>query len=143
MPTKVALPYNDWRPRPHQMGLWAHLQGGGARAIAIWHRRAGKDEVCLHHTAVSAFQRVGNYWHCLPIYKQGRKAIWTAVNAHTGKRRIDEAFPKALRETTNDAEMFIRFRNGSTWQVIGRSRDHLFGMGLFQSERLGQAQADA
>jgi hypothetical protein len=87
--------------------------------MAVWHRRAGKDEVCLHHTAVSMMERVGNYWHCLPEYAQSRKAIWTAINAHTGKRRIDEVFPKQIRDSTNDNEMFIRLRNGSTWQCIG------------------------
>jgi hypothetical protein len=64
-------------------------------------------------------ERVGNYWHCLPEYAQSRKAIWTAINAHTGKRRIDEVFPKQIRDSTNDNEMFIRLRNGSTWQCIG------------------------
>ena len=64
-------------------------------------------------------ERVGNYWHCLPEYAQARKAIWTAINPHTGKRRIDEAFPITLRQSTNDNEMFIRFINGSTWQCIG------------------------
>ena len=99
--------------------------------MAVWHRRAGKDEVCLHHTAVAAFERVGNYWHCLPEFLQGRKAIWTAINAHTGKRRIDEAFPARLRANTNDNEMFIRFINGSTWQVIGSDRyDATVGAGV-------------
>jgi phage terminase large subunit len=58
----------------------------------------------------------------LPEYAQGRKAIWTAVNPHSGRRRIDEAFPHELRENTNDQEMFIRFKNGSTWQVVGSDR---------------------
>jgi hypothetical protein len=101
------------------MALWEYLQAGGDRAIAIWHRRAGKDEVCLHHAAVSMLKRVGNYWHCLPEYAQARKAVWTAINPHTGKRRIDEAFPPELRASISDNEMFIRFRNGSTWQCIG------------------------
>jgi hypothetical protein len=102
--------------------LWEYLSRGGKRAMAVWHRRAGKDEVCLHHTMVSAIERVGNYWHCLPEYNQGRKAIWTAINAHTGKRRIDEAFPTQLRANVSDNEMFIRFHNGSTWQVVGSDR---------------------
>ena len=119
---KISLPHNDWRPRPHQMALWRYLAQGGKRAMAVWHRRAGKDEICLHHAAVSLATRRGNYWHCLPEYAQGRKAIWTAVNPHTGKRRIDEAFPPAFRENTNDNEMFLRFLNGSTWQVIGSDR---------------------
>lgn len=55
----------------------------------------------------------------LPEYAQARKAIWEAVNPHTGKRRIDEAFPIAARANTNEQAMFIRFKNGSTWQVVG------------------------
>jgi hypothetical protein len=101
------------------MALWNYLHDGGKRAIAIWHRRAGKDEIALHHTAVAAFRKVGNYWHCLPEYAQARKAIWTSVNPHTGRRRIDEAFPPELRESTNESEMFIRLINQSTWQCIG------------------------
>lgn len=62
------------------------------------------------------------YWHMLPEYSQGRKAIWNAINPHTGKRRIDEAFPQRLRSSTNDQEMFIRLRNGATWQVVGSDR---------------------
>jgi len=128
---ELDLPFNGWKPRPHQRKLWRHLARGGKRAMAVWHRRAGKDEVCLHHTAVAAFERVGNYWHCLPEFLQGRKAIWTAINAHTGKRRIDEAFPQKLRANTNDNEMFIRFHNGSTWQVIGSDRyDATVGAGV-------------
>jgi phage terminase large subunit len=119
MRTKIEIPYNGWLPRDHQMALWQYLQDGGKRAMAIWHRRAGKDEVCLHHAAVSAVERVGNYWHMLPEYAQARKAIWTAINPHTGKRRIDEAFPVALRANTNDNEMLIRLANGSTFQCVG------------------------
>lgn len=55
----------------------------------------------------------------LPQANQARKAIWDAVNPHTGLRRIDDAFPQALRETTRDQDMLIRFKNGSTWQVLG------------------------
>lgn len=104
------------------MPLWSYLENGGKRACAIWHRRFGKDEVCLHWAAVAVHQRTATYWHMLPEYGQGRKAIWTAVNPHTGRRRIDEAFPKELRENTNEGEMFIRFKCGSTWQVVGSDR---------------------
>lgn len=55
----------------------------------------------------------------LPEYAQARRAIWDAVNPHTGIRRIDEAFPVAIRASTNEQQMFIRFINGSTWQVVG------------------------
>jgi phage terminase large subunit len=115
---EIELPVS-WRPRDYQLALWRYLQGGGKRAINIWHRRAGKDDVCLHWAARSMVIKPATYWHMLPEYAQGRKAIWTAINPHTGVRRIDEAFPKELRANTNEQEMFIRFRNGATWQVVG------------------------
>jgi hypothetical protein len=55
----------------------------------------------------------------LPQAAQARKAIWEAINPHTGTRRIDEAFPHEIRASTNSTEMLIRFKNGSTWQVVG------------------------
>ena len=116
---KTYLPHNGWTPRVHQMALWNYLRAGGKRAVAVWHRRAGKDDVCLHHTCIAAMERVANYGHVLPEFLQGRRAIWTAVNPHTGKRRIDEAFPHELRASTNDTTMSIRFINGSTWAVLG------------------------
>ena len=67
----------------------------------------------------------------LPLKTQARKAIWTAVNPHTGKRRVDEAFPLALRDNTVDDEMFIRFKNGATWQVVGSDQyNSLVGAGV-------------
>jgi phage terminase large subunit len=118
--TDVSVPSRGWTPRPHQERLWQYLMRGGKRAVAVWHRRAGKDEVCLHASAVAMMERGGSYWHMLPEFAQGRKAIWDSVNPHTGRRRIDEAFPQEMRETTREHDMFIRFKGtGSTWQVVG------------------------
>jgi phage terminase large subunit len=55
----------------------------------------------------------------LPEASQARKAIWTAINPHTGIKRIDEAFPAEIRAATRDNDMMIEFVNGSTWQVLG------------------------
>jgi len=55
----------------------------------------------------------------LPLANQARKAIWEAVDPHSGKRRIDMAFPHAMRESTREVDMLIRFVNGSTLQVVG------------------------
>ena len=115
MQSKIRIP-NNWAPRRYQRNVWGYLERGGKRAICIWHRRAGKDEVCLHWAASSMIDKPATYWHMLPAYSQGRKAIWTAVNPHTGKRRIDEAFPHELRANTND------LKNGATWQVLGSDR---------------------
>ena len=90
---ELILPACDWKPRAYQRKLWGYLERGGKRAVAVWHRRAGKDEAALHWTAVAAHQKPVTYWHMLPQASQARKAIWDAVNSHTGKRRIDEAFP--------------------------------------------------
>lgn len=120
-----------FRVRRYQRPFHEFLTGGGKRAIEIAHRRWGKDEIVLNATRHNAFKRVGSYWHCLPEYAQGRKALWTAVNAHTGKRRIDEAFPPEICESRNDQEMFIRLKNGSTWQIIGSDRyDATVGAGV-------------
>lgn len=128
---RIVIPAGGWRPRKHQLPLWRYLESGGKRAIEIAHRRWGKDDVALHFAATQAMQRVGGYWHMLPEYAQARKAIWTAVNPHTGKRRIDEAFPDAIRSNTNEQEMFIRFKNGATWQVVGSDNyDRLVGVSV-------------
>jgi phage terminase large subunit len=116
--TRLVIPAG-WRPRPYQMPVWSYLERGGLRADVAAHRRWGKDEVALNWAAVAAQAKPGAYWHLLPEASQGRKAIWDAVNPHTGRRRIDEAFPKALRAATRDGDMMIRFTNGSTWQVCG------------------------
>lgn len=114
----IILPY-QWSPRPYQRALWDYLVQGGKRACLCWHRRSGKDDIGLHHVACAAHQRVGNYWYMLPQYGQARKSMWDAVNPHTGKRRIDEAFPEAIRKTTREQEMLIVFKNGSTFQLVG------------------------
>jgi phage terminase large subunit len=101
------------------MNAWAALEAGKRRLALAWHRRAGKDDLSLHWTATAAMERVGPYWHMLPQANQARKAIWDAVNPRTGRRRIDDAFPEEIRESTRENDMFIRFKNGATWQVVG------------------------
>lgn len=118
MTNEVSLP-NNWLPRWYQKPLWRYLENGGKRVYEVAHRRWGKDDVCLHWTAIAAMTRPANYWHMLPEQAQARKAIWTAVNPHTGIRRIDEAFPHEIRKRTLENEMVIEFVNGSIWQVLG------------------------
>ena len=127
MPRTIQLP-NGWTPRRYQRNAWAAWERGVKRSLLVWHRRAGKDDVALHMAAIAAHQRVANYWHCLPEYEQARKAIWDAVNPHTGRKRIDEAFPHELRSSTNSQTMSIGFKSGSTWRVVGSDRpDSLVG----------------
>jgi phage terminase large subunit len=117
-----------WYQRPFHEYL---VNTPGARAIEIAHRRWGKDEIVLAATCQLAHQRVASYWHCLPEYEQGRKALWNAINAHTGKRRIDEAFPPEIRESKDEQQMLIKLKCGSTWQIIGSDRyDATVGAGV-------------
>lgn len=123
----VELPHG-WNPRPYQRQSWEAWEQGVKRLLLVWHRRAGKDDVALNMAAVAAHQRVANYWHCLPLYEQARKAIWEAINPHTGRRRIDEAFPPALRKRTDNGSMTIEFKSGSIWRVVGSDNpDSLVG----------------
>ncbi len=124
---KIRLP-NNWQPRPYQLPAWEYLENGGKHAELVWHRRSGKDELGLHRTAVASFERVAGYWYMLPKYNQARKAIWDAINPHTGKKRIDEAFPHEIRKGINNQEMKITFLNDSVFQVVGSDNpDSLVG----------------
>ena len=115
--TVIEIP-NAWDPRPYQKKLWAAMVNGCKRAVAVWHRRAGKDSLTLNWTCYAMHQRIGSYLHMLPEAAQARKAIWLAVDKQ-GRRVIDQAFPPELRARTLDNEMFIEMKCGSTWQVAG------------------------
>lgn len=125
---KIILPAGGWVPRPYQMKSWQAWERGCKRLLLCWHRRAGKDEVSLHIAAIAMHLRPANYWHCLPEFSSARRAIWEAVNPHTGKKRIDEAFPQELRTSTRNDTMTIEFKSGSVWRVVGSDNpDSLVG----------------
>lgn len=108
----------------------AFLDENMRRACAIWHRRAGKDDICLHGARERSKKRVGTYWHCLPEYAQARKALWNAVDHRTGKRRMDIVFPEEAGFKQNHTEMLVTMPWGSTWQLIGSdSYDKTVGAG--------------
>jgi phage terminase large subunit len=67
---ELTMPYN-FDPRWYQEPLWQYIQGGGKRAVCVWHRRAGKDLNAIHICATKAMETVGLYWHLFPTYAQG------------------------------------------------------------------------
>lgn len=101
--------------------LWSYILNGGKRASVCWHRRYGKDDICLNLMAIAAHQRVGTYWHMCPEKEQVRKAVWDSLN-NEGVRRIDQAFPKELRRRTLENEMKIELLNGSMINFLGSDR---------------------
>lgn len=118
-PLEVPIPFH-WEPRAHQRRLWRALQRGTKRTLEVAHRRWGKDDVALHWAATQCVQKPAVYWHMLPEASQARKAIWTAVNPHSGIRRIEEAFPPEIRDgPPRETDMLIRFKSGAIWQVVG------------------------
>ena len=122
----VTLP-NGWQPRAHQRRLWDHLESGGKRAVAVWHRRAGKDSTAINWTAVAAHQRIGTYWHMLPTANQGRLVVWDGRDGQ-GRRLIDQAFPRELRSAVRNERMTMELKCGSIWQVVGSDNyDRLVG----------------
>ena len=113
---EITLPYN-WKQRPYQIPLWSFLENGGRRAVAVWHRRAGKDATALNWTVTSMMERPGLYWHLLPTYNQGRKIVWDGITKE-GKAFLD-AWPNDLVRSVNNTDMKLETVNGGLWQVVG------------------------
>lgn len=125
------LPYG-WTPRDYQWPLWDALEAGCKRAIAVWHRRAGKDLFAINRIAYEMYRRPGLYWHCFPTYAQGRKIAWEGFTK--AGRKFQDAFPPPLIKSRNDKDMKIELAGptaeqaGSIYQVVGTDEiDRLVG----------------
>jgi len=107
------------------------------RLIAVWHRRAGKDEICLHALQTLALKEPGTYWICFPEQAQARKALWNGINHITGNRRILDAIPSQIIGRMQDADMYVELNQdytagnkASSIQLIGSDRyDSTVGSG--------------
>lgn len=118
--SQIFLPHMGWTPREHQREAWSALRDPKVRTgVLAWHRRAGKDDVALHDAAIRIAERVGNYWHMLPIQEQARRAIWEAVNPRTGQVRWMDAFPPEMIKHVDNQTMKLTMKNNATWQVLG------------------------
>lgn len=118
---------------------WDESRGDCDRFLLGWHRRAGKDRFGLELIRGEAQQSVGSYWHLYPLQVQAKRAIWNGVDKATETRLLDLVFPPAIRDgKPNDQDLFLRFKNGSTYQLCGSdSYDRLVGsnpLGVLFSE---------
>jgi hypothetical protein len=112
----------SWQPLAlfdHQKGVVEAYKQGIRRFFLGWHRRAGKDVFALDFARERMMERVGTYWHLFPFHVQAKRAIWKGIDARTGQRFIDRAFPRALRDAENDTDMSVTLKNGATWQMLG------------------------
>lgn len=120
--TALTIP-NQWQALPHQVNLWdAIARDRYRRAVAVWHRRAGKDSTAINLMALKAVTEPGLYYYMAPSQKQARKIIWDNVG-RDGLRIINQAFPKQIVKSMNDQEMRIVVESldgrESIFQVLG------------------------
>jgi len=112
----LEIPYN-FTPRAYQRPIKKYIEGGGKRAVAVWHRRGGKDKTGLNIMIEMMLEKVGVYYYFLPTYNQGRKIIWDGIDKDGFK--FIAHFPKELIAKKNDSEMKIVLKNGSLFQIVG------------------------
>lgn len=125
---RVELPFN-WTPRPYQLGAWRAMDAGKKRFACVWHRRSGKDMTWINRTALEAMRRPANYYHILPIYNQGRKAVWDGKD-YSGRAFLD-CFPPEIIRRKSSTDMIIELVSGSQWQVVGGDNiDRIVGVNL-------------
>ncbi len=114
--------------RPYQATARDKFRQGLRRQMLIWHRRAGKDIDSLDFAAEQAESEVGTYWHLYPSHVQAKRAIWNGIDARTGERFLERAFPTPNRVSSRAQDMQIEMDNGSMWQLCGSDRyDSLVG----------------
>lgn len=129
---EISIPRADWHLRPYQEDLWQASAVEGRNVAACMHRRAGKDEVLLNAMLVQSMKSPASYAYMLPENAHARRAMWQAVNPHTGKRRILETFiPEVLASEPNETEMRLNLVNGSVVTFFGSDNyDRLVGASL-------------
>ena len=132
MPKQILIPREGWELRSYQRPLWNALVNQGKNVCEVMHRRGGKDEVLLNALAVKSMQRSASYAYMFPEISHARRAMWQAINPHTGKRRILEAFPREiLSSDPNETEMRLNLVNGSNVLFFGSDQyDRFVGASL-------------
>lgn len=113
---QITIPHK-FKPRDYQIPIFKAFDEGYKRIIQVWHRRGGKEKTDINIVAREVFKDVGAYYYIFPTYNQGKKVLWNGADKE-GVRFLDH-LPEETRLRTVGNEMFIEFKNGSTFQVIG------------------------
>lgn len=131
---RIHVPYN-FEPRDYQEPLMRAMDEGCRYGACMWHRRAGKDLVFMNILVKEALRRVGHYAYYLPTLKMCREIVWEGMD--NGGRRFLDYIPRELISRKVDNVMFIRFVNGSSFQMLGTENTEVVGVnpvGVFFSE---------
>jgi phage terminase large subunit len=115
----IDLPYN-FKARDYQMPVINALEGGMRRAVALWHRRSGKEKTFFNYTIKKMFDRVGAYYYFFPTYRQGKKILWEGID-RDGFKFMDHFPPQVVRRK-HDSDMLVETINGSIFQIIGTDK---------------------
>lgn len=110
----------DWSPYPFQLPLWRYLYNGGKKAIAIWHRRAGKDIMGINWITAAALREVGIYWYVYPTYNQAKMSVWDGMTLDG--RAYMSFIPNEAIAKSQQYKQRIVFKNGSVIQFVGSDR---------------------
>jgi hypothetical protein len=113
----IAIPYK-FTPRDYQLGMLTQVPKYYSRGAFLWHRRAGKDKAAWNKVIMEAIQHRAIYYYFFPTYRQGRKAIWEAIDPNTGVRFLDHIPPEFITNK-NDTEMKVTLVNGSIIRIVG------------------------
>lgn len=112
----VKIPHK-FAPRRYQLPVLDALDSGKKRAVAVWHRRAGKEKTFINYMAAAALDRVGTYFYFFPTYGQARKVLWD------GRDRdgfpFMAHFPDEIVLKRNESELRVELTNGSSVQLVG------------------------
>lgn len=112
---------NIYQPRSYQKPLIQARRDGVKRAVAVWHRRAGKDLTCLNIIIEEMQKKIATYYHLFPEFSQGKRILWDGIDGK-GKPFLSY-FPKhEIDGKPNETEMQIKFKNGSIFQIIGTDK---------------------
>ena len=125
--TDITIPHK-FRPRFYQMPVFKAIDNWFKRLLLVRHRRAWKDKACFNIMVKEALKRVGNYYYIFPTYSQGRKALRDNID-NDWFRTIDH-IPEQLIESKNNQEMYVKFKNWSTLNIVGtdgKNIDRLVG----------------
>lgn len=148
----IDIPYL-FDPRTYQQPSMAYIDGGGRRAVTVWHRRAGKDQTWLNQVIKQMIRSpfCGTYPYIFPKLTQGRRDLWDAkTSPASGGRPFRAHFPPSLVAESSETEMQITLKPmahqqpqpisdgkggvkyvGSVFQVMGTDKesiDNLRGM---------------
>jgi len=114
--SSITLPYR-FTPRGYQAPFFQAMDSGFRRAIAVWHRRSGKDKTFINYQIREACRVPALYYYFFPTYKQAKKVIWKGMDL--GGFKFLNHFPPTMISHIDKTEMSIELTNGSLWQLIG------------------------